>query len=59
MKKVTRKLALTKETLRNLEGRAFSRVVGGLSEQPHQCFTDPTICGTCGGQTCDTKPTVC
>ena len=58
MKKMTRKLALTKETLRNLENGAISKVAGGLSN-PGQCFTDPTLCGTCGGQTCDTKPTVC
>lgn len=59
MIKNSRQLALSRETLRRLDGDALSRVAGGSEPcEPHQTTdaTQDTCNASCGG-TCATCPT--
>lgn len=56
-KKLTKKLALTKETLRNLEQAHLDKVVGGATAACTtytNCCSGYATCATCGG-VCGTR----
>lgn len=54
MRKTAKKVALNRETLRNLDGQDFARVEGGLAPPTYPCYP-PTYGPSCYAA-CPTEP---